>query len=134
MRFALRGLRRMLASQHNAWIHAAATVFAVGAGLWLEIGRGDWLAITLAIVAVWTAEALNTAFESLCDVASPEFHPLVEHAKDVAAAAVLVTAIGAVVVAVLTLGHGLLQRFGFPALDDVALHRVMAGYRTRCAD
>ena len=49
-------------------------------------------------MAVWTAEALNTAFESLCDVASPEFHPLVERAKDVAAGAVLISAIGAVAI------------------------------------
>jgi diacylglycerol kinase (ATP) len=49
-------------------------------------------------VAVWTAEALNTAFEFLCDVASPDFHPLVAKAKDVAAGAVLICAVGAVAV------------------------------------
>ena len=45
-----------------------------------------------------SAEALNTAFEALCDVASPEFHPSVARAKDIAAAAVLISALGAVVV------------------------------------
>ena len=58
----------------------------------------------LAIVSVWTAEALNTAFEFLCDVASPEFHPLVAKAKDVAAGAVLITAVGASLVGLLVLG------------------------------
>ena len=52
-----------------------------------------------AIVSVWTAEALNTALELLCDVASPEFHPLIETAKDVAAGAVLICAAGAMVIA-----------------------------------
>ena len=55
-------------------------------------------------MAVWTAEALNTAFEFLADAASPNFHPLVKKAKDVAAGAVLISAIGAVVIGVLVLG------------------------------
>jgi diacylglycerol kinase (ATP) len=85
----------MLASQHNAWIHAAATVVAVSAGIAVEVSRFEWLVLILVIVAVWTSESLNTALEFLCDVAAPEFHPLVEKAKDVAAGAVLICAIGA---------------------------------------
>jgi diacylglycerol kinase (ATP) len=106
-RYALRGVWTMLATQHNARIHAAATVAAVATGALLQISRNEWLAVVLAIVAVWTAEALNTAFESLCNVASPDFHPLVEGAKDVAAAAVL-SAVGAVVIGLLVFGPRLL--------------------------
>ena len=62
----------------------------------------SWL--ILAIVAVWTAEALNTAFELLADVASSGFHPLVEKSKDVAAGAVLISAIGSAVIGVIVLG------------------------------
>jgi diacylglycerol kinase (ATP) len=50
------------------------------------------------------AEALNTAFEYLTDVASPDFHPLAAKAKDVAAGAVLIAAAGAVVIGLLVLG------------------------------
>ena len=107
-RHALRGIWLTLSTQHNAWIHAAATLAAVGAGFWFGIGRGEWLAVVLAIVAVWTAEAINTAFEALCDVASPEFHPMVARAKDVAAGAVLISAIGAVTVGLLVFGPRLL--------------------------
>jgi len=42
--------------------------------------------------------------EFLADVVSPEFHPLIRHAKDVAAAAVLISAVGAVVVGLLVFG------------------------------
>ena len=111
-RHALRGIRVMLSTQHNAWIHAAASVAAIGAGFALRIGRGEWLAVALAIMAVWTAEALNTAFEALCDVALPEFHPMVERAKDVAAGAVLISAIGAVAIALLVFGPKLLNLLG----------------------
>ena len=94
IRDAVRGVGVMLRTQHNAWIHALATAAVVAAGFALHIDPGEWLAIVLSIMAVWIAEALNTAFEFLCDVASPEFHPMVERAKDVAAGAVLIAAVG----------------------------------------
>jgi diacylglycerol kinase (ATP) len=50
---------------------------------------------------VWTAEALNTAFELLTDVASPGFDPLAGRAKDVAAGAVLISAIGSMAIGAL---------------------------------
>ena len=88
----------MVASQHNAWIHAVATVVVIAFGLVLGLSWSEWCLLVLAIVSVWTAEALNTAFEFLTDVASPNFHPIAEKAKDVAAGAVLLSAIGAVVI------------------------------------
>lgn len=109
---ALRGMYVMLASQHNAWIHAGATAAVIAAGLALHITPVEWCLIVLATVAVWTAEALNTAFEFLTDVASPDFHPLAAKAKDVAAGAVLITALGAVAVGLLVLGPPLWSRLG----------------------
>ena len=100
----------MLSTQHNAWIHAASTVVVVAAGFYFELTKADWSWIILTIASVWTAEALNTAFEFLTDVASPEFHPLAEKAKDVAAGAVLITAIGSVVIGVVVFGPYLLER------------------------
>ena len=95
---ATSGMLRMIRCQHNAWIHAAATVVVLLAGLFFRISSADWCWIILAISIVWTAEALNTAFEFLADAASPGFHPLVRVAKDVAAAAVLITAVAAVII------------------------------------
>jgi diacylglycerol kinase (ATP) len=97
-RHAIAGLRRMIRCQHNAWIHLAATAIVLAAGFLAELSAADWCWIILAISIVWTAEALNTAFEFLADAASPEFHPLVRDAKDVAAGAVLVTALAAAVI------------------------------------
>jgi len=94
----------MLASQHNAWIHAAATIAVAAAGFYIHLSRAEWCWIILTVVSVWTAEALNTAFEFLTDVASPEFHPLAEKAKDVAAGAVLITAIGSVLIGIVVFG------------------------------
>jgi diacylglycerol kinase len=108
-RFAFRGVGQMLRTEPHARFHALATVVVVVLGGVLEIGRGDWLAVLLAIAGVWCAEAFNTAIEALCDVVSPEFHPQIERAKDIAAGAVLITAIAAVGVGVLVFGPRLLS-------------------------
>ena len=104
MRCAFVGVRLMVASQKNAWIHAAATLAVVAVGFFLRLTTAEWCWIVLAVVSVWTAEALNTAFEFLTDVASPQFHPLAGKAKDVAAGAVLIAALGSVVIGILVLG------------------------------
>lgn len=100
-RCALRGIWVMISSQPNAWIHAAATLVVIFLGLYFHLTRAEWCWIILAMMSVWTAEALNTAFEFLADVAVPEFHPLAERAKDVAAGAVLLAAIGSVFIGVI---------------------------------
>jgi len=97
-RSAIAGIVRMIRCQHNAWIHAVATLVVLGCGFLLQISALDWCWIILAISIVWTAEALNTAFEFLADAASPNPHPLVRDAKDVAAGAVLITAIAAAII------------------------------------
>lgn len=93
--YAGRGLRVMFVTQHNAWVHGVATLGVIGGGFVFGVTQIEWLLLILAIVSVWTAESLNTAFEFLCDVAQPDFHPLVAKAKDVAAGAVLISALGA---------------------------------------
>ena len=102
--YAFHGIALTLRSQHNAWVHAVATIAAISASIAFSISRTEWCLITFAIAGVWVAEAMNTAFEFLCDVASPEFHPTVKQAKDVAAGAVLIGALAAVVIGVLVFG------------------------------
>ena len=111
--FAIKGIAIMLRSQHNAWIHAAATIAVVAAAIFFRVSRTEWCWLVLAIVAVWTAEALNTAFEFLTDVASADFHPIAGQAKDVAAGAVLIAAIGSVIIGVLVLGPHMLASLGW---------------------
>jgi diacylglycerol kinase (ATP) len=102
-RHAAGGIGFMLRSQHNAWIHLVVTAVVCLTGWWLRLSAADWRWLTIAIVIVWVAEAMNTAFEYVCDVVAPEFHVHVERAKDIAAGAVLICSCGAVVLGVLTL-------------------------------
>jgi diacylglycerol kinase len=77
---------------------------------WLGISRLEWSVLILTTLLVWMAEFANTALEAVVDLVSPDYHPLAKAAKDVAAAAVLVGALGAVVVGLLILGPPLWAR------------------------
>jgi len=107
--FALSGIWVMLKTQQNAWIHSCAAVAVIALGCLLNISLESWRWLVTAIIIVWVAEAFNTAFEFLADAVSPEFHPLIKQAKDVAAGAVLIAAVGAVIIGLLALGPPLLH-------------------------
>jgi diacylglycerol kinase (ATP) len=86
----------------------------------------EWCWMTLAIIGVWLAEALNTAIEFLTDLVSPEFHPLAGKAKDVAAGAVLIAAIGAGVIGMFVFGPHLLRMTRTPDCRSASPTRTSA--------
>ena len=96
--FALRGIGTLVKTQANARFHALATLGVVAAGCVKGFDASAWAILFLAIGLVWVAEGLNTAIEFLADATVPEYHPLIEKAKDVAAGAVLIAAIVAIAV------------------------------------
>ncbi|HWR76697.1 MAG TPA: diacylglycerol kinase family protein [Thiobacillus sp.] len=99
--YALQGVAFLVRTQPNARLHLLAAVLVCAAGAYVGLRREEWLWITVAIVLVWSAEAFNTALECLADALYPERHPGIGRAKDVAAAAVLIAAVGAVVIGML---------------------------------
>ena len=99
-----RGVWSALRSEIHMRFHAVATVLVIGLGFYCGLGRLEWALVALAVAGVWTAELLNTALEALTDLASPDFHPLAGKAKDIAAGAALLAAIGAAVVGALVFG------------------------------
>lgn len=108
--YALEGWWYVLRTQHNAWIHAAISVCVFALAFWLGLSRLEWSILILTTMIVWMAEFFNTALEAVVDMATPELHPLAKVAKDVAAAAVLVGALGAVLVGLLIMGPALWER------------------------
>ena len=97
-RCAARGIAYAFATQRNLKIQLACALAAVAAGLALGISRAEWLAIVAAITIVAASEVVNTAVESVTDLASPDWHPLARAAKDAGAGAVLLASIGAAVI------------------------------------
>ena len=63
-RYAARGVVHVLHSQHNAWIHAAATVAACSLGVALGISRNEWSWVVIAIVAFTATVALSRFIET----------------------------------------------------------------------
>ena len=108
--YAYEGWWYVIRTQHNAWIHALVTLAVVALGLWLGLPLRDWAVLILTFMAVWMAEFMNTAIEAVVDMTMPDIHPLAKVAKDVAAAAVLLGALGAVLVGLLLLGPPLWAR------------------------
>ena len=108
--FAFDGLRYILKTQKNAWIHSVITILVIIVGLWLSISTLSWAIIFVSIGMVWTAECFNTAIETIIDLASPQNHPLAKISKDVGAAAVLISVITAVFIGITLLGPSFLAK------------------------
>ncbi len=108
--YAFEGWWHVLRTQPNAWIHATISLVVFVLAFWLDLSPIEWAILILTTMAVWIAEFINTSLEAVVDLTMPEIHPLAKAAKDVAAAAVLVGAIGAVVIGLLILGPPLWQR------------------------
>lgn len=103
-RYALDGVRSVALREPNFRVHLAAGAGAVVAGWLAALSGAEMAVLALTIALVLTAEALNTAIEAAVDLASPEWHPLAQRAKDAAAAGVLLAAVGAVGVGVALFG------------------------------
>ena len=99
--YAFAGLGTLFRTQPNFTVHVVAAAAALGLGVLVRLSLPELALIVLTAAVVLLAEALNTCFETLCDLVSPTYHPLVKKCKDVSAAAVLISAMAAVVVAAL---------------------------------
>ena len=109
--YAGKGIAAFVKSEPNAWIHAVATVLVIAFGLYFQLTKIEWCLIIFSIFSVWSAEAFNTAIEHLADTISTEHHPLIGKAKDIAAGAVLLSAIGALLIGIMIIGPYLLTMF-----------------------
>ncbi len=97
-RCAFDGIAHLIKTQPHAQWHLVVTVLVIALGFVFSVTRLEWFALLLAMALVWVAEAVNTAVELTCDAVTEELHPLIGHAKDVAAGSVLIAAIFAVAV------------------------------------
>lgn len=96
--YALNGIWHASITQLNFRVHLVAALVAVYAGYALHISKNEWLWIILSIALVLVAELFNTALEFLVDLVSPEYNKKAGLVKDMSAGAVLITAIGALLI------------------------------------
>lgn len=96
--YAIRGIVYTLRTQRNMRLHFIVSACVLLAALVLRVGGLELIALIFAVGLVLAAELINTAVETTVDLATQTYDPLAGIAKDVAAGAVLVTAVTAVAV------------------------------------
>ncbi|HEY8285338.1 MAG TPA: diacylglycerol kinase family protein [Chloroflexota bacterium] len=112
-RFAGQGVVYVFRTQRNMRIHAGAAGGVLALAGLLGVSRVELAVLLLCILAVLTLEMLNTVVEAVVDLATEEYHPLAKVAKDVAAGAVLVMAVGAAAIGLLILGPPMARALGW---------------------
>ena len=98
---AFRGIGILIKTTHNFWIQICFGIFAILLGFILNISNIEWVIIILAMGFVFITEAINTAIEIDIDLTSPNYHPYARDTKDVAAGAVLISAITSIIVGII---------------------------------
>lgn len=96
--WALKGMKDLFTNHPNAQVHLGASLVVIPLALFLQISTIEWCLIILCITLVMAMEALNSALEYLADKICPEQDELIGKAKDIAATAVLLSAIGAALI------------------------------------
>jgi diacylglycerol kinase (ATP) len=99
--YAFRGILFAIKTQINLKIHLVITGCVIAAGFYFRISKIEWFVIVIAIGMVIAAEIFNTAIETLTNLVSPEKNKQAGLIKDLAAGAVLITAIAAAILGIL---------------------------------
>ncbi|MGB3589229.1 MAG: diacylglycerol kinase family protein, partial [Tunicatimonas sp.] len=97
-RYAISGLRVLFKEEHNARVHLAITFLVIILGVFFGLSVTEWVVIVLTIGFVLVTEILNTAIEDIADFISPQRDVRIKRIKDLGAAAVLLSAVTAVVI------------------------------------
>ena len=122
--YALKGIFRTVREERNFRIHLVAVGLVIWFSFLYEVTVGQALMLLIFCTVVLSLELLNTAVERAVDLISPQRHPLAEKAKDAAAGAVLIAAIGSVI------GAALL--FRDPAHWSLVLEKMSSPVRIVC--
>ena len=103
-----RGIWIFVRTTPNEWIHVVGFIFVIFFGFYFEVTYIEWAMLIFASGLVFVSEAFNTAIEIDIDLTSPNYHPYARDTKDVAAGAVLLSAITAAVIGLLVFGRYLI--------------------------
>lgn len=99
MKYSLKGGIRLIRTEASIQVQLGVAIIITIAGFYFEISRTEWMAQTLCIGLVMSAEGLNTAIEGIADFIHPDFHEKIGKIKDVAAGAVGFAALISVIIA-----------------------------------
>lgn len=95
---AVSGIIIAIKTEKNLKIHYAIALIVIGASLFFDFSRTEFLLLLFSISLVVVAEMINTAIERTIDLITKDYHPLARLVKDVSAGAVLISAINSLIV------------------------------------
>lgn len=95
---AFEGIFETIRTERHMKFHCFCTIVVFILSLFLDIGKSEALAVIISVSLIWLAELFNTSIESCVDMVTEKYHPLAKRAKDIAAGAVLISAINALFV------------------------------------
>lgn len=98
LKYSLRGLKYALTSEQNFRIQVVVAIVVIIGMIYFPLKVLEIVVILIMIILVLIMEILNTALEYLTDLLKPRLHSYVYTIKDLMAAAVLVSSLGAVIV------------------------------------
>ncbi|MFH0772837.1 MAG: diacylglycerol kinase family protein [bacterium] len=96
---AFDGLVVAFSTQPNYRVHLLLSLLSIGGGILFRIRPDEFLTIGVLITVGFVIETINTAIEETCDAIDETIRPDIKIAKDTAAAAMLIFAIGSAVLA-----------------------------------
>lgn len=100
-RCAFRGLKYVLKNEQNFQIEALVGIFVVALMFLFPTRALEKIALFIVIFVVLVIELVNSMFERVVDILKPRIHPYAQLVKDITAAAVLLSSIGAVIVGII---------------------------------
>ncbi len=115
LRHAMSGLHYAVRTQRTFRLQIICAAVIVGLTVWLRLPPVEAAVIVLAMGGVLAAELFNTGVEAIVDLlVERNHHRAAKIAKDIAAAAVVVSVVGAILAGGIILGPALTSRLGVP--------------------
>lgn len=96
--YAFKGALILLRTEASIQVQTVIAIIMTIAGFYFEITATEWIAQTLCIGLIMGLEGMNTTAEAIADFIHPDFHKKIGHIKDIAAGAVVMTAIASTIV------------------------------------
>lgn len=100
-RHSFRGVVHIFQSEQNFRIQSTVAFLVIILAFFFQIRAWEKIILILASMTVLVLELVNTVIERVIDVLKPRMHGYVRDVKDMMAATVLISSIGALVIGIL---------------------------------
>lgn len=97
---ALGGIWYAIKTQRNVKVQLVIAVIVIIASIYFKVNITEAMFLSFATMLVIITEVINTAIEEAVNLCTDKFHPLAKISKDVAAGAVVLSALNAVIIAI----------------------------------